>query len=90
MFNTVILYHYTINLIMTTPRYICSAWILDIMNINLLLLLTAPKGCYYNYSVIGVPFIYVAMLLSCLCRVSLSASDPPKLCGAASRLTWLE
>ena len=42
------------------------------------------------YSVIGVPFIYVAMLLSFLCRVSLSASDPPKLCGAASRLTWLQ
>ena len=42
------------------------------------------------YSVIGVTFIYVAMLLSFLCRVLLSASDPPKLCGAASKLTWLQ
>ena len=42
------------------------------------------------HSVVGVPFIYIAMLLSFLCRVSLSASDPPKLCGAASRLTWLQ
>ena len=38
MFNTVILYHYTINNDYT--RYnICSAWILDNKNINMLLLL---------------------------------------------------